>query len=827
MTDSLSHPDNTTIRNYLLGSLNITDENAVERHLETCPACAALAIELQPTDALVEFLAAVATRQWCGQHVESAVVDTLSGRRGTTSVCTPDAEAIPHRTELARTPSEPPPAELQDHPRYRVIRLLGRGGMGTVWLAEHLILGRLVALKLLRRDAPDHPSGIARFRREMQAAAALNHPNIATVHDAEQVGPLHLLVMEYVEGETLADTVRRGALSVSAACRAIHDVAQGLAHAHAAGLVHRDIKPGNIMCTRDGTMKLLDFGLVTLMQGGESLTGPNMVMGTPDYIAPEQASDPRRADPRSDIYSLGCTLFHLLTGSVPFPEWSALAKINAHADQPFPELASCPDQLNSIVLRMTNKSPDERFQSVAEVMDALRPFIDESVDSSASVSMTPREKTVTAVSPPAGSAGFTRWHVILLILLPGFLAAGAIFRITTDRGELVIESLDDAVQVIIRQNGHIVRILDTETDRSVVLKSGVYDLELPGHQDQLSLDLRHAEVRRGRKVIATVRRISRPAPAADAVPAANQHITLAPVHNFDSGLRIPSWQSSVAFDSKRRWVYAATDESSRGIARFHIDHAPALRLFDARLAGFSFSLSADGARMAYEDADESQKHVLRVADADDGKIICHIALPEHTGVWQTAFSPDGKLVAATISPSTVTVWDSDSGMVRWTHTFQTGTRNVAFSPDGRLLAVGGEAFALCRIPGDPNEITLLPEGIGVGCSFTPDSLHLIHADGTDGIVRDLASLSIRHRLRGHTSNVESLAAFPDGRHVATGGGDGTIRIWNLQDGRQLESTQSHYGSVLCLAISADGQYLVSGGKDGAVRLWQCRHAEER
>src|SRR5262249_6614354 len=208
------------------------------------------------------------------------------------------------------------PPVLADHPKYRVVRRLGTGGMGSVWLAEHTVMHREVAVKVIRPDLLAKPGATDRFLREVRAAAKLHHPNIVTAFDAEPVGDSCLLVMEYVPGETLGDRVKSGPLPVVDACRSVQDAARGLAHAHAAGLVHRDVKPHNLIRAADGTTKVLDFGLAGVGTGemiagaGDGLSGAGMVCGTPDYIAPEQAADPHAADGRADIYGLGCTLYH-------------------------------------------------------------------------------------------------------------------------------------------------------------------------------------------------------------------------------------------------------------------------------------------------------------------------------------------------------------------------------------------------------------------------------------------------------------------------------------------------------------------------------------
>jgi putative intracellular protease/amidase len=224
---------------------------------------------------------------------------------------------------------------------------------------------------------------VQRFLREAMTAAKLNHPNIVVAHDAEQVGDLFFLVMEYVEGISLDRLVRKqGPLPVEQACYFARQAALGLQHAHEKGMVHRDIKPQNLMVTRKGLVKVLDFGLARLAQeaqeGRRHITTVGTVVGTPDYIAPEQVSDSRTVDIRADVYSLGCTLYFLLAGQPPFPEGSALEKALSHLEsppKPLPQLRpEVPADLMPILDRMMAKSPDARYPTPGDSAQALAPF---------------------------------------------------------------------------------------------------------------------------------------------------------------------------------------------------------------------------------------------------------------------------------------------------------------------------------------------------------------------------------------------------------------------------------------------------------------------
>ena len=207
--------------------------------------------------------------------------------------------------------------------------------MGAVYLAEHGVMNRRVALKVIKPEYTSNPAAVERFRREIRAAARLHHPNIVAAYDAEQAGETHFLVMEYVDGVSLDRLVaERGPLPVAEACEYVRQAALGLQHAHEHGLVHRDVKPHNLIRGADGVVKVLDFGLASARGSGEcSLTGATVVMGTPDYIAPEQAEESRAADARSDVYALGCTLYFLLTGRPPFARRSPLRTLLAHREE--------------------------------------------------------------------------------------------------------------------------------------------------------------------------------------------------------------------------------------------------------------------------------------------------------------------------------------------------------------------------------------------------------------------------------------------------------------------------------------------------------------
>jgi serine/threonine protein kinase len=307
----------------------------------------------------------------------------------TFSPADPDATRLPDADTTPAGPVEGLPADLAGHPRYRVDRLVGQGGMGAVYEAEHRLMGRTVALKVIHPRYTSSPAAVERFRREVRSAASLAHPNVVAAHDAEQAGRTFFLVMEFVRGESLAALVRRrGPLPVRDACEYARQACLGLQHAFEKGLIHRDVKPDNLMLADDGTVKVLDFGLARLHDtvdavaekglGDGQLTAAGSVMGTPDYIAPEQAADAHSADIRADLYSLGCTLYQLLTGQVPFAGSTLAAKLRAHAERkPVPMVLlrqDVPAEVTTVVDRLMAKRPEDRYATPKDAADALAPF---------------------------------------------------------------------------------------------------------------------------------------------------------------------------------------------------------------------------------------------------------------------------------------------------------------------------------------------------------------------------------------------------------------------------------------------------------------------
>ncbi|MEE2825413.1 MAG: serine/threonine-protein kinase, partial [Planctomycetota bacterium] len=268
--------------------------------------------------------------------------------------------------------------------KYKLLRHLGTGGMSTVYLAENKISGQKRAIKVLPRKKVSNKSFLERFYREARAAAALNHPNIVRVYDISAQDDTHYMVMEYVEGIDLYAQVKgEGPLPLQDALQYIKQAANGLQHAHERNLIHRDIKPANLLLSENGQVKILDLGLALLAaEDEESLTVMHneRVMGTADYLSPEQAVNSHEVDHRTDIYSLGCTLYFLLTGQPPFPKGTLAQRIAMHQTQKPQAIIEiredCPEPVAEFCQQMMQKKPEDRLSGAACVVSEIENYFD-------------------------------------------------------------------------------------------------------------------------------------------------------------------------------------------------------------------------------------------------------------------------------------------------------------------------------------------------------------------------------------------------------------------------------------------------------------------
>lgn len=474
------HPTDETLTAFGLGKLPDADADTIANHVEGCETCRNRVAELSG-DSFLGRLKAAQLRD--GTPTPSG---SLSGV----------ARSIRPLAGSAAAGGEAIPPELANHPQYEDVRELGKGGMGVVYMARNRLMDRIEVLKVANRALLVAPGAAERFLQEIQSAAQLRHPNVVAAYAALEIGPLLVFAMEYVPGEDLDKVVKaRGPLPVVNACYYAYQASLGLQHAHEKGMVHRDIKPHNLILTRDGkkaVVKILDFGLAKVTREkaasekvDDGLTGDGKMLGTPHYIAPEQTRDAARADIRADIYSLGCTLYFLLTGKTPF-SGTLIDVLKAHHDveaRPVHHVRpDVPAEVDAVVAKMMAKEPGERYQTPGEVAKALVPFfkpgrspgLSQSVAVAAAPSFTDSRSQRSVPPVPSGSSPVAKepvWEVVddpaperpkrkpwvlWAAIIAGALCAGLVlalgagaFKVKTKDGTIVLENLPDDAEVFV------------------------------------------------------------------------------------------------------------------------------------------------------------------------------------------------------------------------------------------------------------------------------------------------------------------------------------------------------------------------------------------
>jgi WD40 repeat protein len=705
------------------------------------------------------------------------------------------------------------PANLVNHPRYRILEVLGRGGMGMVFKAEHVLMKRTVALKVISRGLTLTPEIVKRFHREIEAAAQLSHPNIVAAYDAEQAGETQLLVMEFIEGTDLAQVVKEhGPLSVESACSCIRQAALALQHAHEHRMIHRDIKPHNLMLTKEGQVKVLDFGIARFLRENSepspAETAQGTTLGTPDYMAPEQVSDSHAVDIRADIYSLGCSLYHLLTGQVPFPGGSFFDKMMRHMEGnlvPVGQLRSdLPEGLKTVLARMMAKHPKDRYQSPGEVAKALLPFASKSAPTttmgissakiSADVGSTQRWFDIPSsdlggqAGPPAPAAfPFRKGPIIFGIAVLALLSVITYFvqtqlTVRTPNGILEIATDDPDVEVIVRKGGEKVAILDLKTKQTFEIHEGMYHLALSPEKKGLVLEPDVVTLRRDQKAIARIRLIQAPHEAAK--------LTGPP--------SLPTGHSE-------KWVYRNNDGTGCFINSGETDW---------------FEIPPKGEICYFKEVERNSKYV----EIYDARRQSSVRLYSNQSLWKDPSTNGGWNVLWAGS------WTSVAGRIRHLAGGEANIRWASFAPDGRSALASDIAGQIWVWKAD-ERAELRPfrihgDGEVFRVAFSPDGRRAASC-GKDKLVRvwDIDKREAVLELRGHSEPVRCVAFSSDGKRLVTSAGDRnvradcTVRVWDAQTGEQLHCMRQHTNEVWHAAFSPDGKLIASASDDGTVRLW--------
>jgi WD40 repeat protein len=699
---------------------------------------------------------------------------------------------------------------------YVLLDRLGEGGMGQVYKAQHQHMQRTVALKVIRKERLSSPDAVKRFYQEAQAAAALHHPNIVLAHDAGPVGNSHYFAMEYVEGVDLSRLVKEsGPLPVALACEYIRQAALGLQHAFEKGLVHRDVKPANLLlggsAGKDGTkgtVKILDMGLARF-SGGErekGLTQTGQVIGTPDYLAPEQAMDSHQADTRADIYSLGCSLYYLLAGKAPFQGETLTQVLLQHQMEQAPPIknrSDIPAGLRAVIDRMMAKSPEDRYQNPAEVAEALAPFCGGGAatagEESVFAAIAERsgkakvwEETLGGEGPPASRKAGRKSEVsttlyrnerkmgpakkpdgkrTLVLIAAG--GGGAVLLVLvvlvvwlvsrTGPAPVAVGPQPPVVPVINPKDGKpkdVARINDKDA------RINDKDARINDRDARIKdRDARPKDKDKGKPPDPIV--IQPPDPPGDPQPLPPA-TGLSPLDKLDPAKIAPG------------------------------DRPKALGELVAVLKGhegevWSVAFSGDGKRLLSGGQDQS----VRLWDLTGNEPRTILELPRHGGgVGEAALGPDGQTGVTAGRDGVVHVWDFSKDPPRERAKLaghQYTISGLALSPDGKTLAFGspnGEIHLYDMGPDMPQE-----RGKLVGHKRAPDSLSF----SRDG--KTLASVS-------------KTLAFGSPN-------DGSARLWDMtQDPPQAKTVLEPFPTKPTgVALSPDAQKLVACFADGNVGLW--------
>ncbi|REJ97482.1 MAG: hypothetical protein DWQ34_02180 [Planctomycetota bacterium] len=741
---------------------------------------------------------------------------------------------------------------------YRIIEPIGRGGMGMVYRAEHTSLKRMVALKLLPDELAHNPEAVLRFRREMAAVGRLQHPNIVQAYDAGEDDGQCYLAMELLDGVDLSELVRTcGPLRVADACEVVRQAAIGLQHAFEHDFVHRDVKPSNLMITREGQVKILDFGLSRLgserLPEGE-LTATGQMLGTVHYMAPEQSGDSHHADVRADLYSLGCTLFFLLTGSPPFggaDRRNMVQVIQAHASEPQPALP--PDilphpieqfRLSQIFGQLLAKHPDQRFSHPAELIEELEPFCADSnlaalvtrvtrsggSASRSDESTASRRGEITEEQPPlfptdSRLPARRRPKNLIPWLLTGvaaFIACAVLLRIRTDAGTVEIEVASPDVEIIIDEERRSDFEIVTRNDRtfaSLVVREGRHTLEvkhrgLTSYTDEFEIEDDETTVVKARFTPSEPGDpdISRDSRDPYAIPQKLRERLDSVAKQIETGLD-PDPEAEQNDRLRRELIdihsrhdtSAAAVEAARLMPRVPWP-ADALRRED--IPEYERTVAADG------EAAEANSRI--VAILGDSRL-------KHWGtVSSLDFSPDGALLASGGHDGAVRIWDVPSREQVEFIAHADAVEGVAFHPDGTLIAScdRGGRIVVYNLQKRERLIEFQRDSSVSGLCWINEGETLLSSDTGGAICYwKLDSTDPEKSFRAGAAAVSAIAVDANDRFLATGHRDAAIRLWDLQSGDLIREFAGDSGAVNSLTFAQDGNSLISAGDDGAVRLW--------
>jgi len=694
--------------------------------------------------------------------------------------------------------------------KYEVLEKIAQGGMGAVYKARQLNLDRLVALKLLPFGQFSRDDLLQRFRSEASAAAALQHPNIVAVHDVGEHDGQPFFSMDFVEGRTLAELVRDQPLPAKRAAAYLKTIAEAVHYAHQHGILHRDLKPSNILIDTSDQPRITDFGLAKRLGGDSDLTLTGQVLGSPNFISPEQAEG--RSDaigPPSDVYSLGALLYHLLTRQPPFQADTLTTLLRQVLEaEPVPPCSlnpSIPNDLETVCLKCLEKEPARRYPTAQALADDLGRFL--------------RAEPVRA--RPIGAAGKS-WRWCRRQPVRAGLIAGL------------------AVAVMLGIAGISWQWRRAERERSTALDNEALAWRQAYASDinLVQRSLEEGDLGQARRLLDMYR------------PAASSPSTLNPQLSTD----LRGWEWRYLWGLSRSDEQYQLTHQSNGFANLAL--APDGKLLALREGGgniqlwdlglrqrigtltnqglaWAMAFSPDGNLLASGNRDASGKPVISLWQLATRQILRN--LPQSDDVTSLAFSPDGKCLATYQMEAVprMRLWELPAGRLvkelPASEPINAQMRVPVFSPNGKTLALGemlGEIRLLDLATGAMRTLPPPREGNGVSTlAFSLDGRFLAAGYGfSDGPIRlwDVATTNLAASLEGHRSYVNKVVFAPDGQTLYSASADQSIRTWDLTQKKQVGRLQGHIAEVTGLALCPGSGTLVSCSADGSVLVWDPR-----